>query len=326
MNWIEALLLGLVQGVTEFLPVSSDGHLIVTAKFFSYFTGVFRTEEEDIFFFVMLHVGTLLAILAHYRKQGLAGAKGLLGSQNVPDCYQRNAVIRVGLLIAVSTSVLIPDKLFFLKYMKQAFDSPMAIGIGFWITAGALAITASRLAGGDKGPADTTFLDALLIGLAQAFAPLPGVSRSGLTVAAALALGFRRTWAVQYSLMLAIPAILGAAVFEIKDVDRSTLNGDRIAQTISAAIVAGIVGYMAIVWLVRVVHAGRLWYFSVYLIVLGLIVIIWLPSAKGPSRVTTPSPARRTTRAEPSRSDDRRVSAPGQRALDRPIAVGTRAG
>jgi undecaprenyl-diphosphatase len=319
MNWIESLVLGAVQGLTEFLPVSSDGHLIVTAKVFSVFTGVYRTEEENVFFFVMLHLGTLLAILAHYRKEVLAGLKGLLGQSDVPEMYQRRGVIRVGILVAVATSVLIPDKLFFLKYMKQAFDSPLAIGIGFWITAGALAVTMSKLAGGDKGPAETTILDALLIGLAQAFAPLPGVSRSGLTVAAALALGFRRNWAVQYSLMLAVPAIMGAAVFEIKDVDRSTLTTDRILQTIVATIVAGLVGYAAIVWLVRVVRAGRLWYFSVYLLILGLATFVGFALLGNRNAVVGTPTIRRTSWVDPSRPDDRRVPAHPQGTLARPI-------
>ena len=105
------------------------------------------------------------------------------------------------------------------------------------------------------------------------FAPLPGVSRSGLTIAAALALGFSRTWAVGFSLLIAVPAICGAAVFELKDAIKDPaalgLTPDRIAQTLAATVVAGLVGYLAILWLIRVVRAGRLWYFSVYLIALG---------------------------------------------------------
>jgi len=150
----------------------------------------------------------------------------------------------------------------------------LASGIGFLITAAVLALTV-KLAGGNKGPAETTYLAALLIGVAQAFAPLPGVSRSGLTIATALLLGFKKTWAVEFSLLIAVPAILGAAVFGIKDIDKATLSQTFIAQTIVAAIVAGLIGYAAIVWLVRVVKAGRLWYFSVYLVILGLVVILF---------------------------------------------------
>ena len=105
------------------------------------------------------------------------------------------------------------------------------------------------------------------------FAPLPGVSRSGLTIAAALALGLSRTWAVGFSLLIAVPAILGAAVFEIKDVNRSMLTFDRVGPAVAGTVVAGIVGYFAIIWLTRVVRSGRIWCFSLYLIVLAIVVL-----------------------------------------------------
>ena len=130
-------------------------------------------------------------------------------------------------------------------------------GIGFLVTAAVLLLTAwlSRR-DGTKGPAEMTWLDALLIGMAQMFAPLPGVSRSGMTIAAGLALGLSRTWAVGFSLLIAVPAILGAAVKEIKDmVDAHTAHRPSyVAQAIAATIVAGLVGYVAIPWLVRIVR------------------------------------------------------------------------
>ena len=319
MEWLESLVLGVVQGITEFLPISSDGHLIVTTKLFGRFTGTVRSEEQNVFFFVMLHVGTVAAILVHYRDEILAGFRGFLGAPDVPDLYRRSPLIHVGILIAIATAVLIPDKLFFLKWMKQAYESPSAVGIGFWITAGVLLVTASKLSGGDKGPAETTWLDALLIGVAQAFAPLPGVSRSGLTVAAALALGFRRTWAVQFSLMLAVPAVVGAAVFEIRDVDRSTLDASRVMQTIAATIVAGLVGYVAIVWLVRVVRSGRLWYFSVYLMAIGLVTILAGGSSQGPKNDRLPPPADGASRAGVAGKRDRGLPARFEGAVDRPL-------
>ena len=151
-------------------------------------------------------------------------------------------------------------------------QSPAAAGVGFLITAAVLLMTA-RLRGGAKGPAEMTWVDALLIGIAQMFAPLPGVSRSGLTIAAALGLGLSRAWAVGFSLLIAVPAILGAAVLELRKVDSSSLTGDRIAQTVAAAVLAGVVGYGAILWLVKIVRSGRMWYFSVYLIVVGIAVL-----------------------------------------------------
>src|SRR5262249_35046541 len=101
----------------------------------------------------------------------------------------------------------------------------------------------------------------------------PGVSRSGVTIAAALALGLSRTWAVGFSLLIAVPAILGGAVFELKDLDPAALTPDRVAQAVAATILAGVVGYYAILWLIRIVRSGRIWYFSVYLIVIGILIL-----------------------------------------------------
>ena len=274
MEWLKAMVLGVVQGITEFLPISSDGHLLITQNLFDWLTGARSSGEENLFFDVILHLGTTAAILVYYRRSIREGARGLLGAEDVPQGYHRPEVIRVGILATIATTPLIPLALFFMKWIKQSFEGITVAGIGFLITATVLMLTAwlSRR-GGSKGPAQTTWLDALLIGVAQMFAPLPGVSRSGMTIAAALALGLSRTWAVGFSLLIAVPAILGAAVKEIKDIDPSTLSTAYVSQAVVATILAGLVGYVAIAWLVRIVRGGRIWYFSVYLIVLGLVVL-----------------------------------------------------
>jgi undecaprenyl-diphosphatase len=275
MEWIESLILGVVQGVTEFLPISSDGHLLITQQGFAYATGRARSGKQNLFFDVMLHVGTLAAIVVYYRSVVKTGAKGLVGDETVAPTYRRNAVVRVGLLACVATAPLVPLKLFFIKWIEKTFESTAAAGVGFLITAAVLLLTArlQNRGEGGKGPAEMTWLDALLIGIAQMFAPLPGVSRSGLTVAAGLGLGLSRAWAVGFSLMIAVPAILGATVFEVKDVDPATLTPSRVAQIVASAALAGLVGYGAIIWLVKIVRSGRMWYFSVYLIVLGIAVL-----------------------------------------------------
>ncbi|MGO9913223.1 MAG: undecaprenyl-diphosphate phosphatase [Isosphaeraceae bacterium] len=370
MEWLEALILGVVQGITEFLPVSSDGHLLVTQKVFEWLTGVKRTGDENLFVIVMLHLGTLAAILIFYRRTIRQGLRGLWSGDDGAAGFRRGEIVRVGVLAAIATSPLVPLALFFKKYLDQAFASDTAAGYGFLITATVLLVTAwLTRREGVKGPAQTTWLDALLIGLAQMFAPLPGVSRSGLTIAAALALGFSRTWAVGFSLLIAIPAILGGGIFELRHVtadlrllspvkgvsdvpsagegliivaavdnvlhfrmfdsagklvvdtdekqlteqarqietlrkqlvglwapheltgsekgrviaavtsivghtvNAASLRPDRLGKTFAATIVAGVVGYFAIVWLVRVVKSGRIWWFSIYLIVAAVVVL-----------------------------------------------------
>ncbi len=320
-NWIESLTLGVVQGLTEFLPISSDGHLTITQHAFEYASGRKSTAADKIFFDVMLHVGTLLAILVHYRRDGAEGAKGLLGSEAVPPAFRRSAVIRTGLLAIVATLPLIPDKLFFMDAIEKAFESLTFTGVGFLITAAILLVTL-RLKGGEKGPRESTFLDALLVGVAQMFAPLPGVSRSGLTISAALALGFSRTWAVGFSLLMAVLAITGATVFELRKINPATLSGDRVAQIVASAALAGVIGYLAITWLVRLVRSGRIWYFSVYLVVLGVAMIAVDQFKGGRADVRPAHAVDRPDRVGPPTPGDRAGLALGAGPLAGPVADG----
>jgi undecaprenyl-diphosphatase len=280
MEWLESLVLGVVQGITEFLPVSSDGHLLLTQNLFAWLTGVAKTGKENLFFDVILHLGTTAAILVHYRPEIAQGLRGLSAASDEPAAFRRTEIVRVGLLAAVATSPLIPLALFFKKMIEKTFEGFTFVGFGFLITAAVLVVTAwLKRRDGAKGPAEMTWLDALLIGVAQMFAPLPGVSRSGLTIATALALGLSRTWAVGFSLLIAVPAILGAAVWEMRHVELNSLSADRMSQAVAGTILAGVVGYFAITWLTRIVRSGRIWYFAVYLVVLGIVVLTLAASA-----------------------------------------------
>ncbi|HEX3446742.1 MAG TPA: undecaprenyl-diphosphate phosphatase, partial [Isosphaeraceae bacterium] len=245
-----------------------------TQNLFAWLTGVTKTGKENLFFDVILHLGTTAAILVHYRVEIAQAVRGLLGANDAPAGFRRPELIRVGVLAAIATSPLIPHALFFKKMIEKTFEGITFVGFGFLITAAVLLLTAwLKRRDGAKGPAEMTWLDALLIGVAQMFAPLPGVSRSGLTIAAALALGLSRTWSVGFSLLIAVPAILGAAVWEMRHVDPASLSGNRVVQAVAGTILAGVVGYFAIIWLTRIVRSGRIWYFSVYLVVLGIVVL-----------------------------------------------------
>lgn len=288
IEWIEALVLGVVQGVTEFLPVSSDGHLLITQQFFAWLTGVDRGGAANIFRDVMLHLGTTAAILYHYRGPIRLGLRGLL--RDDPDIgpdFRRPMVKHVVVLALVATLPLVPFALFLKKWVDGLFESDVAAPIGFLISAAVLALVSFKMRGPDehgRGPSETTWVDALVIGSAQMLAPLPGVSRSGTTIVAALLLGLSRIWAVRFSLMIAVPAVLGAVANELKDAikhpEELGLTTDNVLQTLVAMVLAGLVGYMAILWLIRVVRSGKLWYFSVYLVLLAA-VVLGLVSAKG---------------------------------------------
>lgn len=326
MEWLESLILGAVQGITEFLPVSSSGHLSILQQGFTSLTGNPRGGRENLFFDVMLHVGTLAAILFHYRRSIREGARGLLRDEaDVAPGFDRASVIRIGVLAIVATLPLIPVALFFKEWVEGLFQSGAAVATGLLITASVLALTSLKLVGTDegRGPDQTTWRDALLIGLAQMVAPLPGVSRSGMTIAAALSLGLSRTWAVGFSLLIAVPAILGAATLELKhalaDPEALGLTPDRVAQTVAATILAGLVGYAAIIWLVRVVRAGRIWYFSVYLVALATVMLGFIATmGRNDAGSTSDALDRAAGRLDPGSSAQPLAAAP-LGALDRPL-------
>ncbi|WP_235963377.1 undecaprenyl-diphosphate phosphatase [Tautonia rosea] len=271
MTWFEALTLAVLQGLTEFLPVSSSGHLAVASSLF-HSLGEVEDRPDGLFFFVMLHLGTLLAILVFYRRVMWSGARALLSGGGVGETPSRAIVVRSGFLACVATLPAVVVGLTLKRTVDEAFENILVPGFAFLITA-ALLLSTTRMKAGLKGPAETTWVDALLVGLAQAFAITPGISRSGSTIAAALALGFSRTWAVGFSLLINVPAILGASVLVGKDLRIDSLAPEVIQMTVLATILSGIVGYGAIVWLVRIVRSGRLWYFSVYLVLLSVVVL-----------------------------------------------------
>jgi undecaprenyl-diphosphatase len=289
LDWAEAFVLGLIQGLTEFLPVSSDGHLALGQAFFDTLRGVRRLGNDKLLLDVILHVGTLVAVLIYYRdwfrpllafgrkpetagEQGTA-LRGPIEANYVPADFQ--AFVRVSLLAIVAT---IPTGIIGLavkKVFEQAHDSLFAAALGFWFT-GIVLWWSQKKEGGKKTLSTMTMTDAFLIGLAQSIAPLPGVSRSGMTVSAALARGLDRSWAAIFSLWMSIPAILGAVVMEAKDLFESDSPDLKIvAIGLLGSVVSGIVGYGAILWLVRLVKARKLQYFSYYLFGLGVAVLIW---------------------------------------------------
>lgn len=285
---MEAVVLGAIQGLTEFLPVSSDGHLALGQALFDGLRGTRRPGDDKLLLDVVLHIGTLVAVLIYYRDwfrplidraHGRAGSRaetelsGPIAAQFVPRTF--TDFVRVALLAVVAT---IPTGIVGLavkKIFEQAHDSLYAAALGFWFTAVVLLWTQTRQ-GGEKNLRTMTLIDAFLIGLAQSIAPLPGVSRSGMTVSAALARGLDRTWAAIFSLWMSIPAILGAVAMEAKDLaEADSPDLKIIAIGIVGSVVSGLVGYGAIIWLVRLVKARKLPWFSYYLFALGAFVLVW---------------------------------------------------
>lgn len=255
MSTIQAIILGLVQGLTEFLPVSSSGHLVI----FQHLLGM---KEPPLTFDIMVHVGTLAAVFVVFW----------------PDIVSiiKRPFSRLTLLIVVGC---IPAGIMGVclgPYFEQAFESLLVVGVGLLIT-GFLLVGSERVATKNLGLKDwsnTTIWDALLIGIMQGIAITPGISRSGSTIAGSLLRGLDREYAARFSFLLSIPVILGAAIMEVKDIPLSVFTGGDWVPLLIGPVVAAFSGYLAIKVVLRLLKRGRLSVFAYYCWVVGLITLI----------------------------------------------------
>ena len=295
MLFFQAIVLGLLQGLTEFLPVSSSGHLQAVPFLFGWPSG-------SLSFDVMVHAGTLIAVLVYFRRD-LAflatRATGVGGAY--PDDERHQARKMIGLLALGSIPAALTG-LLFEDVFEAAFGSIRAVA-GFLLLTAVLLWSAEHLRARrvaqelgrplrdldkdernrDPGrPTDTTsFKDALLIGLAQAMALFPGISRSGATIAAGMSLGLSRAAAARFSFLLAIPIIVGATVFKLPDVgtiEAGTLPFGLLHIAVGV-LAAGISGYVAISFLLKLVQRRSLLVFAGYVAVFAVVLFVasfWL--------------------------------------------------
>ena len=270
MSLTQALILGFVQGLTEFLPISSSGHLVI-------FQNLFGLKEVNLFFDVAVHFGTLLAILAVLWQEVLSLIKGsfcfltyTLRGQKDNLGKQDRTMARLAGLIVIG---LIPTGLigFFMRdVVKLLFSSILAVGIMLLITGTILWIT--RMAGeGDKDTDTVSVLDAIIIGFVQGLSIAPGISRSGATISFGLFRKLKKSVAVRFSFLLSIPAILGAMVLEWEN---PLLQEGELLNVIAGTLIAAIVGYICLRILIRMVQKGHLHFFSPYCWALGSVTII----------------------------------------------------
>jgi len=263
-----AILLGVVQGLTEFLPVSSSGHLAFVQNVVPGF------RQVGVLFDVMLHVGTLAALFVYYRKL-LAEEARLVVSR---DPGERRRGWRLVVLIVVATVPTAIVGLLLKKTVEGAFTNLAAVGAAELGTALLLGVSALRRRG--RSDRDSmTILQAVVIGTFQGIAVLPGLSRSGSTIAAALLLGCAGPWAADFAFLLAIPGIAGAAVVENYGAFRRYglaffETGDFVKYVVGAA-VAGVVGYLTIAWMIRIVSDRRVHYFAIYCALFGTVLLLF---------------------------------------------------
>ena len=270
MSWAEALLLGVIQGLTEFLPVSSDGHLSAAELLLP------RFRQVGVLFDVMVHLGTLAAVVVYFRKPLADDVAGLFSG----DLARRASSWRLAALVVAATVPTGIVGLLLKSTVEASKRDPRFVG-GMEILTGVF-LTLSlfgRKAGRERE--QTTLWDAILIGTVQGLAVLPGLSRSASTIAFALLVGLSARWSANFSFYLLIPAVLGASVLEIyqawEEQGSSFFAGSDFARYIFGAVVAGVVGYFAIGWLIRAVVARRLYWFAIYCVIFGLALIYLFP-------------------------------------------------
>jgi undecaprenyl-diphosphatase len=262
MSYLQIIILAIVQGVTEFLPISSDGHLVVANELLE--VAGYPKAEDQLEVTLILHLGTLAAVLMYFRRDI---ARVLT--------TQRRAIAPI--VVATIPAVIIG--LGIEKGLPQPWEdwllqSLLFAGLGFLITAAAL-WWGTHAPGGDKTYPEMGPVQALLIGLLQATAILPGVSRSGTTIAGGLATGLRREDAGVFSFLLAIPVIGGAGLLKLKDMVDAGGSSTPAAPLIVGFFVSMVVGLGALALLLRFLKGGRLNLFIYYLVPLGVLVTAW---------------------------------------------------
>ena len=268
-----AIFLGIVQGVAEFLPISSSGHLAVLQNVFHMQTA----EDGHMFFDVLLHLGTVIAILAVYWKDVkyiVTDSLAFLREARQPSGQPRTE--RVGgrfLLMIIIGSLPLLLILPFHDSLEQLYYNTRFIGIAFLLT-GFILFISDKMPQGQKNARNMTAVDALIIGAAQAIATIPGISRSGSTITAGLATGQSRSHAMKYSLLMSVPAVVGANLLSMIKALKNGVDWSCLPAYLVGTLVAMVVGYFSIILLQRMLNKGKFGKFSYYMWAVGLIALI----------------------------------------------------
>ncbi|MBR4950495.1 MAG: undecaprenyl-diphosphate phosphatase [Clostridia bacterium] len=272
MNIFDAVFYGIVQGIAEFLPISSSGHLALMQNFFS------KGESSNFAFNIALHFATLISVCIVYRKDVYAIIKGFfslvkkLFTGKIKQSLNEGE--RLFLMLCIATAPLVPVKLLgFDEYVKALTGISWVIG-GLLIINGVMLFVGDRLKNSNLAVKDGGYLRPLGVGVVQAiFGVMPGISRSGSTIIGGRILGYSRESAVKFSFLMSIPAILGASVLKLPDMFSQGMGTDMIAPLLVGAAVAAVVGFFAIK-LLQYLATKNFTVFSVYCIAVGAIAIV----------------------------------------------------
>ncbi len=268
MSIFQSILLGIVQGLTEFLPISSSAHLVLVPFWLNWQL----PAEESFIFNVLVQMGTLAAVIIYFWKDLIsiisAAIKGLLAGKPFEDPSSRLGWwIVLGTIPAAIFGILIKDQ------VEAAFASPLLTGMFLLVTA-VLLILAEWIGKRQKTLQEMTWLDALVIGVFQAVSVFPGISRSGATITGGMFRKFTRPEAARYSFLLSIPIMLGAGGYATKDLLGLPSLGTFLPTVLVGLLVAGVVGYLSIRWLLRYLTNHSFYGFAIYCILVGLLTLL----------------------------------------------------
>lgn len=260
MDLLKTIILGIVQGATEFLPISSSAHLVIGQT-------ILEMQSSGIMLEIVLHIGTLLSVLVYYRHDLLALITGMWRRDETGTATRYEIfLLAVGTIPAVAVALMLGD------IIEGYFESARFAGTMLLVTT--LVLLSSRWLKRSDAQKSFGWKEALLIGLAQSIAILPGISRSGMTIVTGLWLGLSGERAARFSFLLAIPVILGAGIFKFPE-----LGGAPAGNMLALAggfLAAMLVGYVVISWLLAILRKGKLYYFAGYTLLAGLLVIFSL--------------------------------------------------
>ena len=273
MSYLMAILLGLVQGVAEFLPISSSGHLTLLQHFF-------QMEEVDNLYNILLHFATLIAVCVVYRRdivemveeffRALASLFTKRGNRETPPPPARRLVMLV-IVGTLPLFLVLPIE----GLVEGLGNSPVFVSCALIVT-GFVLFFSDRMAKGHKTERTARLSDALLVGVAQGLATIPGLSRSGTTISAGMALGLDRKFAVRYSFLLSLPAVLGATLLKVIKAVSGEVDVDMalLPKYLVGMVVAGVVGYFSIKLVKLLADKGKFGKFAYYCWTIGLIALV----------------------------------------------------
>ena len=269
MNYLFSIAMGFLQGVAEFLPISSSGHLALFQSFF----GMENVEEKYMFFTVLLHFGTFISVCAVYWRDivdmirefflGIAALAGKKDTGVTPPPARRMVMLIIVATLPLFVMVLLQDA------VNKLFSNSIMVSCALLAT-GFILFFSDRLAKGRKTARNATLVDALIVGCGQALAVIPGLSRSGTTISVGMLRGFDRSFAVRFSFLMSLPAILGANILEIKDAVDAGINMEELPMYIVGVVVAAVVGYFAIRLVKSLSDKGKFGKFAYYCWAVGL--------------------------------------------------------